>query len=52
MSCLLFEFAKVLDVPVSHFFDEMPANALTGRPIADAETMARLARHSRMRRIR
>ena len=30
-SSRLFEFAKVLDVPVSHFFDEMPANALAGR---------------------
>ncbi len=27
-SSRLFEFSKVLDVPVSHFFDEMPANAL------------------------
>jgi len=33
-SSRLFEFAKVLDVPVSHFFDEMPANALAGRPMA------------------
>jgi transcriptional regulator with XRE-family HTH domain len=30
----LFEFAKVLDVPVSYFFDEMPANALAGRPMS------------------
>jgi transcriptional regulator with XRE-family HTH domain len=30
-SSRLFEFAKVLDVPVSHFFDEMPSNALAGR---------------------
>jgi transcriptional regulator with XRE-family HTH domain len=30
-SSRLFEFAKVLDVPVSYFFDEMPANALSGR---------------------
>lgn len=29
----LFEFAKVLDVSVSYFFDEMPANALAGRPM-------------------
>src|ERR1700722_413890 len=31
-SSRLFEFAKVLDVPVSYFFDEMPSNALSGRP--------------------
>jgi transcriptional regulator with XRE-family HTH domain len=31
-SSTLFEFAKVLDVPVSHFFDEMPATALSERP--------------------
>ena len=30
----LFEFAKVLDVPVSHFFEEMPSNALAGRPMS------------------
>jgi len=30
----LYEFAKVLDVPVSYFFDEMPSNALSGRPMA------------------
>jgi transcriptional regulator with XRE-family HTH domain len=29
----LFEFAKVLDVPVPYFFDEMPSNALAGQPI-------------------
>src|SRR3979490_12355 len=33
-SSRLFEFAKVLDVPVSYFFDEMPSNALSGRPLA------------------
>ncbi|GEP60470.1 hypothetical protein RSO01_76360 [Reyranella soli] len=33
-SSRLYEFAKVLDVPVSYFFDEMPANALSGRPMA------------------
>ena len=33
-SSRLFEFAKVLDVPVSYFFDEMPANALDGRPMS------------------
>ena len=27
----LFEFSKVLDVPVSYFFEEMPANVLVGR---------------------
>jgi transcriptional regulator with XRE-family HTH domain len=31
-SSRLYEFAKVLDVPVSYFFDEMPA--LSGRPIS------------------
>jgi len=30
----LFEFAKVLDLPVSHFFEEMPSNALAGRPMS------------------
>jgi len=34
-SSQLFEFAKVLDVPVSYFFDEMPANALDGRPMSN-----------------
>jgi transcriptional regulator with XRE-family HTH domain len=33
-SSRLYEFAKVLDVPVSFFFDEMPSNALTGRPMS------------------
>src|SRR5215213_1905468 len=33
-SSRLYEFAKVLDVPVSYFFDEMPSNALSGRPMA------------------
>ncbi len=33
-SSRLFEFAKVLDVPVSYFFDAMPSNALAGRPIS------------------
>lgn len=28
----LFEFAKLLGVPVSYFFEEMPTNALAGRP--------------------
>ena len=31
-SSRLYEFAKVLDVPVSYFFDEMPSNAVSGRP--------------------
>jgi transcriptional regulator with XRE-family HTH domain len=30
-SSRLYEFAKVLDVPVSYFFDEMPADVLSGR---------------------
>jgi transcriptional regulator with XRE-family HTH domain len=30
-SSRLFEFAKVLDVPISYFFEEMPSNALAGR---------------------
>jgi len=30
-SSRLYEFAKVLDVPVSYFFDEMPSSALSGR---------------------
>ena len=33
-SSRLFEFSKVLDVPVSYFFDEMPSNALAGRPMS------------------
>jgi transcriptional regulator with XRE-family HTH domain len=33
-SSRLYEFAKVLDVPVAYFFDEMPANALAGRPMS------------------
>ena len=33
-SSRLFEFAKVLDVPVSYFFEEMPSNALSGRPMS------------------
>ena len=33
-SSRLYEFSKALDVPVSYFFDEMPANALSGRPMA------------------
>ena len=33
-SSRLFEFAKVMDVPVSYFFDEMPSNALSGRPMS------------------
>jgi transcriptional regulator with XRE-family HTH domain len=30
----LLEFAKVLDVPISYFFDEMPANVLRGSPVS------------------
>ena len=33
-SSRLYEFAKVLDVPVSYFFDEMPSTALAGRPMS------------------
>ena len=33
-SSRLYEFAKVLDVPLSYFFDEMPSNALAGRPMS------------------
>ena len=33
-SSRLYEFAKVLDVPVSYFFGEMPSNALLGRPMS------------------
>lgn len=29
-SSRLYEFSKILDVPVSHFFEEMPANVLVG----------------------
>lgn len=29
----LYEFANALDVPVAYFFDEMPGNALAGRPM-------------------
>jgi len=33
-SSRLYEFAKALDVPVSYFFDEIPSNALSGRPLS------------------
>ena len=33
-SSRLLEFAKVLDVPISYFFDEMPSNVLSGRPMS------------------
>jgi transcriptional regulator with XRE-family HTH domain len=33
-SSRLFEFARVLDVPVSYFFDEMPASAQSAKPAA------------------
>ena len=39
-SSRLFEFAKVLDVPVPYFFDEMPTNALAGRPMWGAGARA------------
>ena len=39
-SSRLFEFSKVLDVPVAYFFDEMPSNALAGRPILDKDGWA------------
>ncbi|HTI81366.1 MAG TPA: helix-turn-helix transcriptional regulator [Acetobacteraceae bacterium] len=34
-SSRLFEFAKVLGVPVSYFFDDMPSNVLAGRPLSE-----------------
>jgi transcriptional regulator with XRE-family HTH domain len=33
-SSRLYEFARVLAVPVSYFFDEMPSKALSGRPLS------------------
>jgi transcriptional regulator with XRE-family HTH domain len=33
-SSRLYEFSNALDVPVSYFFDEMPSNALSGRPMS------------------
>lgn len=33
-SSRLYEFAKVLDVPVSYFFEEMPSNALKSQLMA------------------
>lgn len=39
-SSRLYEFAKVLDVPVSYFFDEMPSNALAGCPMSRRGRMA------------
>jgi transcriptional regulator with XRE-family HTH domain len=33
-SSRLYEFAKALDVPVTYFFDEMPSNVLSGRPMS------------------
>ena len=35
VSSRLYELAKVLDVPVSYFFDEMAFNALSGRPMSE-----------------
>ena len=53
-SSRLYEFAKVLDVPVSYFFDEMPSNARSGRPIraVAARASARPTCRSSRRRIR
>ena len=53
-SSRLFEFAKILDVPVSYFFDEMPANALAGRPMSGvaARASARPAHRSSRKSIR
>src|SRR5215471_81556 len=36
----LFEFAKVLDVPVSYFFNEMPSKTLGGRPVSGRDRKA------------
>jgi len=33
-SSRLFEFGKVLDVPIAYFFEDMPSNALAGRPMS------------------
>src|SRR5471032_1999010 len=54
-SSRLFEFSKVLDVPVSYFFDEMPSNALAGgrcRAAAARAASARPRLRSSRRRIR
>ena len=51
----LFEFAKVLDVPVSYFFDEMPSKCWSGRPMSGRgrrRASARPARRSSRRRTR
>ena len=55
-SSRLFEFAKVLDVPVSYFFDEMPVER-AGRPADVGPRQARAvsakpARRSSRKRIR
>ena len=34
-SSRLYEFAKLLEVPVSYFFDDMPSNALSSPPMSD-----------------
>jgi transcriptional regulator with XRE-family HTH domain len=36
-SSRLYEFAEVLGAPVSYFFDEMPSNALSGRPMSSRQ---------------
>ena len=53
-SSRLYEFAKVLDVPVSYFFDEMPSTPCrVGQCWAVAAmASARPPRHSSRRRIR
>ena len=34
VSSRLYEFAKVLEVPVTYFFEGMPSDALSGRPMS------------------
>jgi len=53
-SSRLYEFAKVLDVPVSYFFDVMPSNALAGRPMSGRgrKGFGEPERRSSRRRIR
>ncbi|GEP61349.1 helix-turn-helix domain-containing protein [Reyranella soli] len=45
-SSRLYEFAKVLDVPVSYFFDEMPSNAGQAWQAVDARPPATPERRS------
>ena len=53
-SSRLYEFAKVLAVPVSYFFDEMPANAFSGRPLSGhgRKASGKPARRSSKKRTR